>query len=168
MECGRRFSRMSLLKAHRQTHIAENTAADTSSPSSPPSSTTLALRCSECGKRFSSATRLHSHIRTQHWAGPEVCSSVLDSRSAKHPIHQVLKLTNLLVNLFSLMLIFSETWLRRPENLLFSTSLDERRFRHEPKHICQSYNTEISSPIGIQQHCKSCENMADVWVLNDN
>ncbi|XP_034566731.1 uncharacterized protein si:dkeyp-113d7.10 [Notolabrus celidotus] len=65
-ECGRRFSRMSLLKAHRQTHIAENAAADTSSPSSPPSGSTSALRCSDCGKRFSSATRLHSHIRTQH------------------------------------------------------------------------------------------------------
>ncbi|CAJ1075468.1 uncharacterized protein si:dkeyp-113d7.10 [Xyrichtys novacula] len=65
-ECGRRFSRMSLLKAHRQTHIAENAAADTSSPSSPPSGSTSALRCSECGKRFSSATRLHSHVRTQH------------------------------------------------------------------------------------------------------
>ncbi|XP_041673422.1 zinc finger protein 316 [Cheilinus undulatus] len=65
-ECGRRFSRMSLLKAHRQTHIAENAAADTSSPSSPPSGSSSALRCSECGKRFSSATRLHSHIRTQH------------------------------------------------------------------------------------------------------
>uniref|UniRef100_A0A3Q1EAI7 Uncharacterized LOC110970892 n=1 Tax=Acanthochromis polyacanthus TaxID=80966 RepID=A0A3Q1EAI7_9TELE len=48
-ECGRRFSRMSLLKAHRQTH-------DSASP----------LRCSECGKRFSSTTRLHSHVRTQH------------------------------------------------------------------------------------------------------
>uniref|UniRef100_A0A3P9B5Q8 Uncharacterized LOC101469303 n=1 Tax=Maylandia zebra TaxID=106582 RepID=A0A3P9B5Q8_9CICH len=47
-ECGRRFSRIALLKAHRQTHTA--------SP----------LRCSDCGKRFSSATRLHSHIRTQH------------------------------------------------------------------------------------------------------
>ncbi|KAM6965959.1 uncharacterized protein LKV04_018469 [Tautogolabrus adspersus] len=65
-ECGRRFSRMSLLKAHRQTHVAENAAADTSSPSSPPSSSSSALRCSECGKRFSSATRLHSHVRTQH------------------------------------------------------------------------------------------------------
>ncbi|XP_029014133.1 uncharacterized protein si:dkeyp-113d7.10 [Betta splendens] len=65
-ECGRRFSRMSLLKAHRQTHVTENTAADTSSPSSPPGSAASALRCSECGKRFSSATRLHSHIRTQH------------------------------------------------------------------------------------------------------
>lgn len=66
-ECGRRFSRMSLLKAHRQTHVAENAAAaDTPSPSSPPSSNTLALRCSQCGKRFSSATRLHSHVRTQH------------------------------------------------------------------------------------------------------
>uniref|UniRef100_A0A8C9XKD6 C2H2-type domain-containing protein n=1 Tax=Sander lucioperca TaxID=283035 RepID=A0A8C9XKD6_SANLU len=47
-ECGRRFSRMSLLKAHRQTHGAS------------------ALHCSHCGKRFSSTTRLHSHIRTQH------------------------------------------------------------------------------------------------------
>uniref|UniRef100_UPI0037E993B7 hypermethylated in cancer 2 protein n=1 Tax=Semicossyphus pulcher TaxID=241346 RepID=UPI0037E993B7 len=65
-ECGRRFSRMSLLKAHRQAHIAENAAADTSSPSSPPSGSSSALRCSECGKRFSSATRLHSHVRTQH------------------------------------------------------------------------------------------------------
>ncbi|XP_049417040.1 uncharacterized protein si:dkeyp-113d7.10 [Epinephelus fuscoguttatus] len=65
-ECGRRFSRMSLLKAHRQTHVAENAAAETSSPSSPPGSTTSALRCSDCGKRFSSATRLHSHARTQH------------------------------------------------------------------------------------------------------
>uniref|UniRef100_A0A3Q0QV59 C2H2-type domain-containing protein n=1 Tax=Amphilophus citrinellus TaxID=61819 RepID=A0A3Q0QV59_AMPCI len=44
-ECGRRFSRISLLKAHRQTHRAGNAAADAS---------------------FSSATRLHSHIRTQH------------------------------------------------------------------------------------------------------
>lgn len=66
-ECGRRFSRMSLLKAHRQTHVAESAAVDTLCPSSPPSSNTLALRCSQCGKRFSSATRLHSHIRTQHW-----------------------------------------------------------------------------------------------------
>ncbi|KAI3359600.1 hypothetical protein L3Q82_013798 [Scortum barcoo] len=64
-ECGRRFSRMSLLKAHRQTHVAENAAADTSSPSSLPGAA-LALRCLDCGKRFSSATRLHSHIRTQH------------------------------------------------------------------------------------------------------
>ncbi|KAK5855720.1 hypothetical protein PBY51_007370 [Eleginops maclovinus] len=64
-ECGRRFSRMSLLKAHRQTHAAENTAAvDTASPA--PASNSAALHCSTCGKRFSSATRLHSHIRAQH------------------------------------------------------------------------------------------------------
>uniref|UniRef100_A0A8D3C9E0 C2H2-type domain-containing protein n=1 Tax=Scophthalmus maximus TaxID=52904 RepID=A0A8D3C9E0_SCOMX len=56
-ECGRRFSRMSLLKAHRQTHV---------DASSPPDGAASALRCSDCGKRFSSATRLHSHIRTQH------------------------------------------------------------------------------------------------------
>ncbi|XP_035511224.1 zinc finger protein 771 [Morone saxatilis] len=60
-ECGRRFSRMSLLKAHRQTHIA-----DSASPLTPPGGAATVLRCSECGKRFSSATRLHSHIRTQH------------------------------------------------------------------------------------------------------
>uniref|UniRef100_A0A672Y466 C2H2-type domain-containing protein n=2 Tax=Sphaeramia orbicularis TaxID=375764 RepID=A0A672Y466_9TELE len=60
-ECGRRFSRVSLLKAHRQTHIAES-----ASPSSPAAAAAAILRCSECGKKFSSATRLHSHIRTQH------------------------------------------------------------------------------------------------------
>ncbi|XP_030591249.1 uncharacterized protein LOC115784241 [Archocentrus centrarchus] len=65
-ECGRRFSRISLLKAHRQTHRAGNAAADTSSRSSPPAGAASPLRCSHCGKRFSSATRLHSHIRTQH------------------------------------------------------------------------------------------------------
>uniref|UniRef100_A0A3Q4N474 Si:dkeyp-113d7.10 n=1 Tax=Neolamprologus brichardi TaxID=32507 RepID=A0A3Q4N474_NEOBR len=59
-ECGRRFSRISLLKAHRQTHSAGNAA--TSSPSSPPAGAASPLRCSDCGKRFSSATRLHSHI----------------------------------------------------------------------------------------------------------
>ncbi|XP_022076899.2 uncharacterized protein si:dkeyp-113d7.10 isoform X2 [Acanthochromis polyacanthus] len=60
-ECGRRFSRMSLLKAHRQTH-----GTDMSSPSSLPTDSVSPLRCSECGKRFSSTTRLHSHVRTQH------------------------------------------------------------------------------------------------------
>uniref|UniRef100_A0A665XC19 C2H2-type domain-containing protein n=1 Tax=Echeneis naucrates TaxID=173247 RepID=A0A665XC19_ECHNA len=64
-ECGRRFSRMSLLKAHRQTHVAES-AADTTSPSSPAGTASSLLRCSECGKRFYSAMRLHSHIRTEH------------------------------------------------------------------------------------------------------
>ncbi|CAN9505097.1 unnamed protein product [Ophioblennius macclurei] len=64
-ECGRRFSRMSLLKAHRHTH--GNTAADTASPSPPPAAApSLPLHCTECGKRFSSATRLHSHTRAQH------------------------------------------------------------------------------------------------------
>ncbi|KAG7506063.1 zinc finger 648-like [Solea senegalensis] len=66
-ECGRRFSRMSLLKAHRQTHVAE-TVTDTSSPPSPPgaAATNTPLCCSDCGKRFSSVTRLHSHVHTQH------------------------------------------------------------------------------------------------------
>ncbi|XP_041859573.1 uncharacterized protein si:dkeyp-113d7.10 isoform X2 [Melanotaenia boesemani] len=65
-ECGRRFSRMSLLKAHRQSHVSGEGGADTFSPSSPPAGATSPLRCSECGKRFSSATRLQSHMRTQH------------------------------------------------------------------------------------------------------
>ncbi|XP_057673693.1 uncharacterized protein si:dkeyp-113d7.10 [Corythoichthys intestinalis] len=51
-DCGRRFSRASLLKAHRQTH-------DTSDGGSPP-------QCSHCGKRFSSASRLHGHLRAKH------------------------------------------------------------------------------------------------------
>ncbi|XP_014824876.1 PREDICTED: zinc finger protein 837-like [Poecilia mexicana] len=65
-ECGRRFSRMSLLKAHRQTHAAGDSAAADTSSSSPPAGAASPLRCSECGKRFSSNTRLHSHVRTQH------------------------------------------------------------------------------------------------------
>ncbi|XP_068458001.1 pinin [Clinocottus analis] len=36
------------------------------SSSSPAGSASSALRCTACGKRFSSATRLHSHVRTQH------------------------------------------------------------------------------------------------------
>ncbi|XP_014876855.1 MAP7 domain-containing protein 1 [Poecilia latipinna] len=65
-ECGRRFSRMSLLKAHRQTHAAGDSAAADTSSSPPPAGAASPLRCSECGKRFSSNTRLHSHVRTQH------------------------------------------------------------------------------------------------------
>uniref|UniRef100_A0A8C5EFD1 Uncharacterized LOC114468984 n=1 Tax=Gouania willdenowi TaxID=441366 RepID=A0A8C5EFD1_GOUWI len=53
-ECGRRFSRASLLKAHRQSHASSRNEA------------TPILHCSDCGKRFSSATRLHSHTHTQH------------------------------------------------------------------------------------------------------
>lgn len=71
-ECGRRFSRMSLLKAHRQTHGGADAP---SSPSSPPAGAASPLRCSRCGKRFSSATRLQSHVRTQH---PEDRSWPLD------------------------------------------------------------------------------------------
>lgn len=61
---------MSLLKAHRQTHLAENAGAadaDTTSPSSQLANAAASgLRCSDCGKRFSSAIRLHSHVRTEH------------------------------------------------------------------------------------------------------
>ncbi|XP_061568652.1 Krueppel-like factor 2 isoform X2 [Cololabis saira] len=71
-ECGRRFSRMSLLKAHRQTHAAgDGAGGDADAPPSPQSPAgagagALPLCCSRCGKRFSSATRLQSHARTQH------------------------------------------------------------------------------------------------------
>ncbi|XP_061556119.1 uncharacterized protein si:dkeyp-113d7.10 [Phycodurus eques] len=52
-DCGRRFSRVSLLKAHRQSH------GDGAVGVSP-------CRCSQCGKRFSSASRLHGHLRAKH------------------------------------------------------------------------------------------------------
>ncbi|XP_077386147.1 uncharacterized protein LOC144024005 [Festucalex cinctus] len=52
-DCGRRFSRVLLLRAHRQTHAE---AAIDVSPS----------RCSRCGKSFSSAGRLHSHLQAKH------------------------------------------------------------------------------------------------------
>lgn len=81
-ECGRRFSRMSLLKAHRQTH-AGNATADTPSPSSPPAHTTTQLRCSECGKRFYSAMRLQSHIQTQH-PGKRSWTRIEPDRSPGH------------------------------------------------------------------------------------
>lgn len=46
-QCGKRFSRALLLKAHKQTH-------DTAS----------ALRCPDCGKRFTHQARLQAHLRT--------------------------------------------------------------------------------------------------------
>ncbi|XP_034046929.1 uncharacterized protein si:dkeyp-113d7.10 isoform X2 [Thalassophryne amazonica] len=69
-ECGRRFSRASLLKVHRQTHSC--TAAESTAVSSLQSATAASAfqssvsECSVCGKRFSSAIRLESHIQTQH------------------------------------------------------------------------------------------------------
>nr|XP_040047282.1 pinin [Gasterosteus aculeatus aculeatus] len=66
-ECGRRFSRISLLKSHRLTHGASSSALlGSASSSALLGSASSALRCSACGKRFSSVTRLHSHVRTQH------------------------------------------------------------------------------------------------------
>ncbi|XP_070957595.1 uncharacterized protein [Oncorhynchus clarkii lewisi] len=51
-ECGKKFSRAPLLKAHQQTHISTALA------------TTTAICCSECGKHFSQASRLQAHLRT--------------------------------------------------------------------------------------------------------
>ncbi|KAJ8254242.1 hypothetical protein COCON_G00208540 [Conger conger] len=45
--CGRKFSRLPMLKAHQQTHAEP-----------PPS------RCALCGKRFALASRLQAHLRT--------------------------------------------------------------------------------------------------------
>ncbi|KAJ0000903.1 hypothetical protein NQD34_005923 [Periophthalmus magnuspinnatus] len=63
-DCGRRFSRVSLLKAHRQTHLSESSPTPNDSP--PGDSPAASLRCDDCGKRFSSNTRLQSHVRTSH------------------------------------------------------------------------------------------------------
>ncbi|XP_029913833.1 uncharacterized protein LOC115363695 [Myripristis murdjan] len=67
-ECGRRFSRASLLKAHRHTHntVATETSSSPTAEASSPLAQSPGLWCSECGKRFSSATRLQAHIRTHH------------------------------------------------------------------------------------------------------
>ncbi|XP_063078184.1 zinc finger protein 526 [Engraulis encrasicolus] len=46
-QCGKRFARAHLLKAHQQTHELGS-----------------ALRCSECGKRFTHTSRLQAHLRT--------------------------------------------------------------------------------------------------------
>ncbi|XP_049600353.1 zinc finger protein 394 isoform X2 [Syngnathus scovelli] len=50
-DCGRRFSRLLLLKAHRQIHADAGV-----SPS----------QCLHCGKTFSSAGRLRSHLQAKH------------------------------------------------------------------------------------------------------
>uniref|UniRef100_A0A3Q3D2R5 Uncharacterized LOC109513741 n=1 Tax=Hippocampus comes TaxID=109280 RepID=A0A3Q3D2R5_HIPCM len=52
-DCGRRFSRVLLLKAHRQIHADANVGVTSS-------------RCSLCGKRFPSAGRLRSHLQAKH------------------------------------------------------------------------------------------------------
>ncbi|XP_024288786.1 uncharacterized protein LOC112258575 isoform X1 [Oncorhynchus tshawytscha] len=51
-ECGKKFSRAPLLKAHQQNHITTAMAM------------TPAICCSKCGKRFSKASRLQAHLRT--------------------------------------------------------------------------------------------------------
>lgn len=53
-ECGKRFSRAPLLKAHQQTHSISAEAA----------AVTSVLHCADCGKRFSLASRLQAHLRT--------------------------------------------------------------------------------------------------------
>ncbi|KAG9343847.1 hypothetical protein JZ751_013228 [Albula glossodonta] len=45
--CGKKFTRMPLLKAHQQTHAEA-----------------LPAKCALCGKRFSQASRLQAHLRT--------------------------------------------------------------------------------------------------------
>ncbi|KAK7879570.1 hypothetical protein WMY93_033724 [Mugilogobius chulae] len=62
-DCGRRFSRASLLKAHRHTHISESSSPQNEEN---PENQAASLRCDQCGKRFSSNTRLQSHVRTNH------------------------------------------------------------------------------------------------------
>ncbi|KAJ8404275.1 hypothetical protein AAFF_G00340480 [Aldrovandia affinis] len=52
-QCGKKFGRLPLLKAHQQTHAE---AAPT--------------RCSLCGKRFAQAARLQAHLRTHAGKNP--------------------------------------------------------------------------------------------------
>ncbi|KAM9744839.1 uncharacterized protein ACNS7B_009351 [Menidia menidia] len=76
-DCGRRFSRASLLKTHRQTHLRDLDSAPLSGDSAPLSGDSAPLSgdsapplcCPHCGRRFSSSARLHSHVRTQHPEG---------------------------------------------------------------------------------------------------
>ncbi|KAG7252813.1 hypothetical protein CRUP_000780 [Coryphaenoides rupestris] len=73
-ECGRRFSRASQLKTHRQTHAADESlrrrgralSLPTGGEDDRPSPSLTVLRCSECRKHFSSASRLQSHVQNQH------------------------------------------------------------------------------------------------------
>ncbi|KAL0992457.1 hypothetical protein UPYG_G00093550 [Umbra pygmaea] len=51
-QCGKKFSRTPLLKAHQQMHV-------TTAPAKTP-----VIYCSECGKCFSQASRLQVHLRT--------------------------------------------------------------------------------------------------------
>ncbi|XP_033969644.1 uncharacterized protein si:dkeyp-113d7.10 isoform X2 [Trematomus bernacchii] len=85
-ECGRRFSRMSLLKAHRQTHAAENTAAvDTASPA--PTSNASALHCSTCERMEEG----HMMITQDQKESRSNLGSALDPAPGRHYKHRFIK-----------------------------------------------------------------------------